>query len=154
MTRTRALLGTLGVLLVGYGGWRILTTARLSRPADVGEWLLGALILHDGVLAPAVAAFGVAAHRLCAARAPRAAGFLAGAFVAAAMVVVVAVPLIQRRGRGPAGSTLETRNYVGGLAVVLGIVAATAVFAYALSILRERRSPGPRTRGPRRASDR
>lgn len=139
MSRTRVALGASGVLLAGYGAWRILTTARLTRPKELGEWLAGALVLHDALLAPATVVLGVGFHRLLVGRAPRAARYLAGALVVAAMVTVVAVPLIHRRGHTPSGSALEARNYGGGLTVVLGVVAGVALLAYAVRAARDRR---------------
>ena len=138
MNRTRLVLGSAGVLLAGYGAWRILTTARLTRPLELGTWLIGALILHDALLAPAAVAVAVVYQRVVARRAPRAARYLAGALIVAAMATIVAIPLIHRRGHTPTGSTLETRDYGGALAVVIGIVAGVALLAYAVRVVRDR----------------
>ena len=144
MNRIRLVIGAIGVLIAAYGGWRILTTARLTRPLELGEWLIGALVVHDALLAPLTALFGIGLHRVMARRAPRAGRYVAGVLVVAAMVVVVGVPLIHRRGHTPSGSTLEARNYGGGLAVILGVVVAFGVFAYVIRVVRDRRRSAAR----------
>lgn len=138
MNRLRIMLGAVGVLIAGYGAWRIVSTARLTRPRELAEWLFGALLLHDALFAPAVAVIGAVLGRLLKGRAPRLARYLAGALLVGAMVTVVAVPLIHRRGHTPAGSTLEARNYGGGLSVVLGVVLAAALVAYGIRTIRDR----------------
>lgn len=92
--RTRITLGALGVLTIVYGTWRIVSTARLTRPMAVLEWLVGAVVIHDGVIAPLTVLAGFALGRITA---PRARRYAAGALVASALVTAVAVPLIYRR---------------------------------------------------------
>ena len=138
MNGLRISLGAAGVGLLGYGAFRIVTTARLTHPGELARWFVGALLLHDAVLAPAVALIGAALSRVLGPRAPRALRYVSATLVAAAMTVVVAIPLIHRRGHTPAGSTLETRNYAGGLAVVIGVIVAAGIVAYLIRVVRDR----------------
>ncbi|HJQ44466.1 MAG TPA: hypothetical protein VJ831_15360 [Jatrophihabitantaceae bacterium] len=137
MNRTRWLLGAAGVAIIGYGAWRILGTARLTRPRTLGLWLMGALIVHDGVVAPVTSSAGWLLGRISR---PRARRYLSGALVAGAIVTAVALPLIHRRGHAQPGSTLLTRNYETNLTLILSGIAAVAVVAYLQRLIRDRRA--------------
>jgi hypothetical protein len=134
--RSRIALGTIGALIMAYGAWRLLGTAGLTRPRTVGEWLIAALILHDGVLVPVTMTLGFV---LNATLGPRARRYVAGALVAAALVTVVALPLIYRRGTVPPSTTLETQNYGSHLALIVALIAVVSAGSYAVRALRDRR---------------
>ncbi len=136
MTRTRVTIGIAGAALIAYGAWRILGTTRLTRPRTLALWLVGAVVLHDGILAPLTMTTGYVIGRIFR---PRSRRYVAGALVTAAMITAVAAPLIHRRGRGPAGSTLEVRDYASNLVVLLGSVALVTTVAYLLRVLRDGR---------------
>ena len=139
MTRpstTRLLLGTPGALLVGYGAWRLLGNAEETKPLKLAEWLLAAVILHDGVLAWLVLGVSWLVARVVPGRART---YVQAGLVCAALLTVIALPLIYRRGHAAAGLTLLEQNYAAHLAVLLGIVAGLACVAYAVRVLRDRR---------------
>ena len=60
--RTRVAIGALGVLVGLYGGWLVLS--RGHDLLNLGLWLAGGVVLHDGVLALVVLAVGTVAVRL------------------------------------------------------------------------------------------
>jgi hypothetical protein len=135
--RIRMMLGTLGTLTILYGAWRIIGTARLTRPTTLAEWLIGAVIAHDAVIAPATMVVGLALNKVVA---PRARRYVVGALIASALVTAVAVPLIYRRGTQPRSTTLEAQDYGLHLAVLVGLIAAAAAAAYFVRVLRDRRA--------------
>lgn len=119
MKTLRWILGGAGLLLIAIGG-RLLSV--LPDPLDVMVWLGGALVLHDGVIAPLVLAAG-----LLVAAAP-ARGVVRGALLTAGVLVLVTLPLLLRPGAPPNPSALPL-PYGRNLAFVLGavVVAAAAV---------------------------
>ena len=134
--RFRLLLGALGVAMIGYGGYQMLHHSDATHPVEVARWLVVALVVHDGVLAWVVVGFGWVAARVIPGRAR---AYVQGALICAALITLVALPLIYRRGRTPAGSTLLAQNYPAHLAVLLGMVAAAGTAAYVAHVLRDRR---------------
>lgn len=134
--RTRILIGALGAYAMGYGLWRILQQPQLSKPRELLRWLIGAVVLHDGVLVPATLAVGAALTVLR----PRARRYVQGALVAGALVAAVAIPLIYRRGSQPAAKSLENQNYAAHLMIIVGLIGACAALAYTARVVRDRRS--------------
>ena len=130
----RLLLGTIGAAMICYGGWQIFNHSGATKPAKVGEWLIAALILHDGVLAWLVIAAGWLVARTARGRAR---AYLQGALICAALITVIALPLIYRRGKSAPGLTLLEQNYVAHLLLLLGILVAVVSAAYAVRTLRD-----------------
>lgn len=132
--RFRIFLGAIGVLLLGYGAYRIIANAGATDIPGMVKWLVLAVVLHDGVLTPLTLLLAaVLAKVVPGARARR---YLQGALVAGALVTVVAVPMIYRRGTIAASKALLQQDYGLHLAALLGLIAAVAIVAYALSFLR------------------
>ncbi|KAA6211205.1 hypothetical protein [Streptomyces filamentosus] len=124
----RYAVGGLGVGLIGLGAW--LVTAE-PAPGAVLVWLAGALVVHDGVLAPLVLAVGL----LIAGRPGR--GLWRGALVIAGSVVLVTLPLLLRPGPPPNPSALPLA-YGRNLAIVLAAVAAGAGLLHLARLWRRR----------------
>lgn len=116
MKSLRPLLGGAGLLLIAIGG-RLL--ADLPDPFDVLVWLGGALVLHDGIIAPLVLATGLAVAAVPAR------GLVRGALLTAGVLVLVTLPLLLRPGAPPNPSALPL-PYGRNLAVVLAAVAVAA----------------------------
>jgi hypothetical protein len=134
--RLRIALGAAGVLLILFGVFRILTNAGQTDPVGMAEWLAAAVVLHDGILVPLTMAVGALLTRFVP---PRARRYLQGGLIAAALVTAISIPLIYRRGSQPRGKSLELQNYGLHLAVLVGLIAAVVVVAYATRVLRDRR---------------
>ncbi|MFC9392587.1 hypothetical protein ACFTWS_05395 [Streptomyces sp. NPDC057027] len=122
-------LGMLGVALVGLGAWLVVDQ---PDPLGVFVWLAGALVLHDGILAPLVLAVGL----LLVGRRRR--GLLRGASLVAGSVVLVALPLLVRPGAPPNPSALPL-PYGRNLAIVLAAVTVVTGVLIAGRRRRERR---------------
>ncbi len=135
---------------MAYGAWRILGTARLTQPSTLAIWLVGAVLIHDLVIAPLTMATGWLIGRLVPSRARR---YLVGGLVAGALVTAVAVPLIYRRGTVVASKQLETQNYTSNLMIILGAIAAVTTVAYVVRLVRDRTATGRDGRRSSAAND-
>ena len=135
MTRTRLTLGTAGVLLGSFGVYRLITQEPHAKLVDLVKWLAGALVIHDGIIAPVVVAVGwVIAHVVP----PRARRYLQTGLIVGALITIVAIPLIYRRGSQPISKAILLRNYGGNLTILLGIVGGLCLLAYAVHVARDR----------------
>jgi hypothetical protein len=133
--RTRLLLGTAGLLLGLFGVYRLLTQIPSGDLIALFVWLIAALLLHDGLLSPAVVVVGAL---VTSAVPPRARRYLQGALVTGALITVIAVPLIKRENsQAPAKAVLQ-QNFTGNLAVLLGIVGGGALVLYVVRVIGER----------------
>lgn len=137
-TAFRWALGVVGVVGIAYGAWELLSDPNTSRPADLGLWLLVALIVHDGILAPVVTVVGFVMARLVPSRAR---AFIQGGLVAGALVTSFVVFEIYRERKSEPGMALLQRDYTTNLLVVLGVVAALTALLYVARVVRDRRAP-------------
>ncbi|MGW0699839.1 hypothetical protein ACWD0A_11020 [Streptomyces sp. NPDC002867] len=128
MSVVRYALGALGLLLIGIGGRHL---AARPDPYDVLLWMAGALVLHDGVLAPVVLAVGLLVAAVPARPVVR------GALVTGGALVLVTLPLLLRPGAPPNPSALPL-PYVRNLLLVLAVVAGVALAWVGLTRLRRR----------------
>jgi hypothetical protein len=137
----RWLVGAVGVLLLGYGGWLLATRQDPERVLDAAVWLGGGVLLHDLVLAPVVVLVGVTLARLLSgpARGP----VVVGAVVLGS-VTLLAVPVLGRFGARPDNPTLLDRPYWAGwsLLATLTVVAVAAGVAVVRSRQRRRSREG------------
>ncbi|HEX8303709.1 MAG TPA: hypothetical protein VF612_02445 [Jatrophihabitans sp.] len=141
MRTARWLLGTLGVLLLGYGIGRIVQFSAATQPRQLGGWLLGALVLHDGVFAWLVVGGGWLLGRFVPGRAR---AYLQGALITAGLVAVVAAPLIYRQGKSQPGQALLERDYLANLLVIFACIAVVTGAAYLVRVRRDRAAANAR----------
>ncbi|QKG19256.1 hypothetical protein ACTIVE_0892 [Actinomadura verrucosospora] len=131
---------------IGYGLSGIVTDVPVRRWA---AWFVGAAVLHDGVLVPAVLVAGVVTGWIPVAyrRVVR------GALLVAACVTAVAIPLVLGYGRRPDVPSQLPLPYGRNLAIVVGAIAAVAVVVLAAQMLTRRRPrPGNGSGGAHRAA--
>jgi hypothetical protein len=131
----RIILAAAGILLGLFGVYRLITEIPLSSLMALGVWLLAALLIHDGLLAPAVVGLGVLLRR-----------YLQAALLVGALVTVVALPMIYLRGSQPAVKALLLRNYGLNLALILGLIAVITLSLYAIRVAQDRSSREPANR--------
>jgi hypothetical protein len=134
MSRTRIALGAAGVTLGLFGVFRLLTQVSGYDLIVLFCWLIGALVIHDGLLSPLIAGIGVAVHRLVPGRARR---YLQGGLVAGALVTVVAAPLIYRQGSQPEAKAILQQHFGANLATLLALVAGLVLLLYVVRVLRD-----------------
>ena len=129
-----------GVVLLGFGLFRLVTEIPFRNLAVLVLWLLAAVLIHDGVLAPLVLAVGRALAVLPA----RLRRYVQAALIAAVPVTVIAIPLIYLRGSQPASKSLLRQNYGAHLGLLISMIAGASLVAYGLRVVRDHWSP----RGP------
>jgi hypothetical protein len=132
MRRWRIALGTTGVLLALFGVFRLVTQVPLGDVLVLGLWLIGAVVIHDGVLSPLIIGVGVLLSRVP----PRGRRYVQAALIAGAAVTVIALPMIYRRNSQPVEKAILLRNYGGNLSILLGIIAAATLVLYAVRVAR------------------
>ncbi|WHM35666.1 hypothetical protein [Streptomyces sp. BPTC-684] len=113
----RYVVGALGVALMGLG----VSLVWAQSPWDVAVWLVGSIVLHDGLIAPLVLLVGVGV----AATRPGLRGPLRAALVTAGCLTAIALPDILRPGPSN-NATVLPLNYVRNWLVLLGVVAVGA----------------------------
>ena len=137
----------IGLVAVGVGGLVVgaallVTTVRPSGIGGLGVWLLAALVLHDGILAPAAFA-GNRVLRGAGARIPPAVlAVLQGAVVVGVVLTLMVLPEIRAKQIGPRNPTVLPFDYglrLGLLWIVLAVLTGL-VCAVLLRSQRTRRS--------------
>lgn len=139
MKAWRFTLAVAGILLGLYGAAQLLAQVRFADLLVLALWLIGAVALHDGVIAPATVGIGWALHRVLPARVRR---YVQAFLISGALVSVVAIPLIVRRGSQPEVKAILQQNYGANLTLLLAILAGLSLLAYAADRSLGRGHPG------------
>ena len=136
VTMIRVLLGVLGAVPAGYGGW-------LLWPHLPGAWmwLLAGPVLHDALIAPVVGLVGLAVARGAPATPWR--KLITFGLAASAVLLLIAVPLVWRPDPAAPNPGLQDRDYVTGLAWWLGLGWAGIVIGGLVATVWRRRTTRP-----------
>lgn len=105
------------LIVVGVVG--AIGNARHTKPVEWGIWILGAAVVHDGVIAPIVFLAGAALRRV-ATKGVRTT--LTAGLVVTALTVVATFPIFSGLGVRADNPSHLPRDYWTGLGIVLGIV--------------------------------
>jgi hypothetical protein len=135
----RIVLGVVGIGLGTYGISQLLTQLPPQTLMLLALWLIAALIIHDGLLSPAVVGVGAALRRYVPERGRR---YLQFGLIMAAMVTVIAVPLIYRAHTQPPAKALLLQDFGINLTVLLAAIGGGTLIAYAIRVARDRSLPG------------
>ncbi|MFK4227616.1 hypothetical protein [Streptomyces sp. NPDC019890] len=119
--------GALGIVLMAVGATLLATGGQIK---DVALWLAGAIVLHDGIIAPLVLGIGL----LLAAVPAR--GAVRGALVVAGCLTMVALPVLLRPGRPTNPSALPLDYLRNWLLVLAAVAVLTAVLLLARRLWR------------------
>jgi hypothetical protein len=124
-----------GWSIMEFGVWTVLQRSGAIPPATFATWFVGLVLVHDLAIAPALSA-------VAAVLGPRLPRRVRGVVVAAAIVsgALMLLSLPPMLGNPAGNETLLPRNYVGGLAVALGVVWAAAAGAVLVVRGRARRA--------------
>jgi hypothetical protein len=117
-----------GLAAGGYGVW-LMVDSGLRNVVRALYWLVGGVVAHDGLLAPATIVVVVLATRLLPAwvRGPAAVGL-----IVLGSLTLIAIPVLGRFGARPDNPTLLDRDYTAGwLAVAVITLCGVAVGAVA-----------------------
>lgn len=134
--RTRYALAAAGLALGLFGVFRLVTQIPVADLVVLFFWLVGALIIHDGLLSPLVVTIGAGIARTIP---PRARRYVQGGLVAAVAATVIAVPMIYRRNSQPPVKAILRQNFAANLAWLLAIIAVLSLVGYAIAVARSRR---------------
>ena len=135
MKVVRIALAAVGAAMIVYGAIRLLHGLPPPLLALLGGWLLAALIIQFGVVAPLALAIGAALRGLP----DRVRGFVQGGLVTASAVVVIAIPLIMRQFTQPPAKAMLLQDYRLNLLMLLLIIAGGTCTAYAIRVAGDRR---------------
>ena len=145
MRRSQIALVAVGVLLLLLGGLTLVNDVNPKRYIGLAAWLLGALVIHDGIISLTV--FGVNVVMRKTSRRLRlplpALLILQGALVVAGIMTLIVVPAALKKSIGTGNATLLPLDYGLHLAVfyaALAVVTALALAVYAL-VRRRARTP-------------
>lgn len=123
----RIVTGALGLVLMAVGAVLLATGGQIK---DVALWLAGAIVLHDGIIAPLVLGIGL----LLAAVPAR--GTVRGALVVAGCLTMVALPVLLRPGRPTNPSALPLDYLRNWLLVLAAVAVLTGVLLLARRLWR------------------
>jgi hypothetical protein len=128
--------------VIAYGIAGGLDNARDTHPTEIVRWFLGAAVIHDGLIAPAVLLVGFVVARPLPAplRGP-----VQGGLIVSAVVALFSLPLVRGYGVRPDNPTVVFRDYGPALVAVL---AAVWVITTAVTVLSYHRSRRPSTVPP------
>jgi hypothetical protein len=135
----RIILAVVGIGGGTYGISQLLTYIPVESLVVLALWLIGALIIHDGLLSPAVVGVGAALRRWVPDRGRR---YLQFGLIMAAMVTVIAVPMIYRANREPPSKALLLQDFSTNLTVLLAILGGATLVAYAIRVAQDRSGAG------------
>jgi hypothetical protein len=130
----RIILAVVGVGVGAYGLFQLLTQLPRQTLVLLALWLIAALIIHDGLLSPAVVAVGAALRRYVPDRGRR---YLQFGLIMAAMVTVIAVPLIYRANTQPPAKALLLQDFGINLTVLLAAIGGGTLIAYAIRVAQD-----------------
>ncbi|MEV7174201.1 hypothetical protein AB0O18_31455 [Streptomyces sp. NPDC093224] len=121
----RHVTGALGLLCAAWGGWLLL---QQPEPWRIAVWLGGAVVVHDGFVAPLVFAVG----SLAAAAGLRLRGVPRAALIVAGSLTAIALPPLLRPGPA-ANPTVLPLDYLRNWLLAM---AAIALFTVLHAVLR------------------
>lgn len=141
MRAARIVLVVVGVLVMAFGAYVLVTTVRPVRIWGLATWLLGAVVLHDAVLSPFVVGVGMLLRR--AGRTLRAWVLVVvqAAIVLGAVLALVVVPEIAAKDHGQKNPTVLPFDYWTRLLVVEGVLLAVVVVVLIVGVRSARKRP-------------
>ncbi|MEU1973515.1 hypothetical protein ABZ477_17805 [Microbacterium sp. NPDC019599] len=127
MTLLRGALFVVGGALAAYGVYLAVTTLGPIQLLALAIWLAAVVVVHDGILAPAISWLRRRWYRGADER-PRALTIVAHVgFVVGAVLTLFVVPEIWAQGRGNPNPTILVGEYALRLVIVWGLIAGTVL---------------------------
>lgn len=137
--RTRLVVGAVGVAVAVYGLIVVLRTVPWATYVGIAIWLVGAVVLHDAVLVPAVSVLRVATHKVGGRLPGPALALLKAGFVVGGVLSLIALPEIWAKRRGPLNPSVLPGSYAQALLVTWLVLAILTVGSVALIAVIARR---------------
>ena len=122
-----------GLGVMGVGGVVALTWLHANQYPRVILWLIAALIVHDGIIAPIVFVVSLGARRLSARVPAIVIALVEGALVIVGIVTLLFVPEVIKKSIGTNSSSILPQNYGLNLVVfyaAIAVLAAAAIVFY------------------------
>jgi hypothetical protein len=141
MRIARVLLILAGSALGLYGAVLLVTTLPPASLLALAVWLVGVLVVHDAVLAPATSAIRSGWWRHADERPRTVTAAVQVGFAVGAVLSLFVLPEIWAQSRGSANPTILVGDYVLRLAVVWAAIAAVVLVIWRTAVRRARR-PG------------
>jgi cytochrome bd-type quinol oxidase subunit 2 len=129
----RIVLVLFGLALMGLGGYIGWIWLSHKQYAHVIEWLVGALIVHDGIIAPAVFVVTLVGRRLGTRIPAVVIALVEGALAIGGIFTLLFLPEVLKKLIGTASDSILPQNYalhLGVFYVVLALLTAAAVGFY------------------------
>jgi len=140
--RVRIALVLFGLAFLGLGAYVAWIWLSHKQYARVIEWLIGALIVHDGIIAPSVFLVTLLGRRL-GTRVPAVViALVEGALAIGGIFTLLFLPEVLKKLIGTASSSILPQDYALHLAVfyvVLALLTAAAVLFYARVFVRRQK---------------
>ncbi len=134
MKRTRIVLATVGIGLALFGVFRLLTQVSIGGVAFLAGWLIAALVIHDGIIAPSTLGLATLIRRKVP---PRGRRYLQGALICAAAVTVIGLPMIYRAHSQPKVKALLEQNFLVNVLLLWAVIAVVAFLGYVVQLVRD-----------------
>ena len=134
----RLVLGAVGVAVLLLGLWKLLHAVLPASYGWLAVWLVGAILLHDAVVAPVLVGLRAVAHRSLVRLPAPALAVAKGAFVVSGLLVLVVVPELWAQHLGTANPTVLPGRYGLRLLATVAVVAAASLGVVVLLVLRDR----------------
>lgn len=148
MRAARIVLVVVGVLVIAFGAYVMVTTVRPNRIWGLATWLLGAVVLHDAILSPFVVAVGMLLRRTGRTIRVWALVVVQAAVVVGSVLALVVLPEIAAKRHGQKNPTVLPFDYGARLLLVEGVLLAVVLAVLVVAVVRARRSGRSEVRGP------
>jgi hypothetical protein len=143
MRAARIVLVVVGVLVIAFGAYVMVTTVRPNRIWGLATWLLGAVVLHDAILSPFVVAVGLLLRRTGRTIRVWALVVVQAAVVLGSVLALVVLPEIAAKHHGQKNPTVLPFDYGARLLVVEGVLLLVVVAVLVIAVVRERGTRKP-----------
>jgi hypothetical protein len=145
MRAARIVLVVVGVLVIAFGAYVMVTTVRPNRIWGLATWLVGAVVLHDAILSPFVVAVGLLLRRSGRSLRPWVLVVVQAAVVLGSVLALVVLPEIAAKHHGQKNPTVLPFDYGARLLVVEGVLLLVVVVVLVIGVVRARRRLVPST---------
>lgn len=141
MRAARIVLAVLGVLVMAFGAYVLVTTVRPNRIWGLATWLLGAVVLHDAVLSPFVVGAGLLLRRTGRSIRAWVLVVVQSAVVLGSVLALVVLPEIAAKAHGQKNPTILPFDYGVRLAIVEGVLLVVVIAVLVVGGLMSRNRP-------------
>ncbi|WP_420368601.1 hypothetical protein [Curtobacterium sp. L1-20] len=148
MRAARIVLVVVGVLVIAFGAYVMVTTVRPNRIWGLVTWLVAAVVLHDAILSPFVVAVGLLLRRTGRSLRAWALVVVQAVVVLGSVLALVVLPEIAAKHHGTKNDTVLPFDYAARLLLVEGVLAVVVVAVLVVAAVRTRRRPGAVGPGP------